>query len=149
MTAPRDRSTAVRRSRASISTADIARQRAALREQLRHHVNRLANRATVAELAKPDSRTALALRLVLFADALHSSGMLGSVDDLNASTTERHVRNVLKHAFRGEARQVERLLTEVASLPIVEQADVCKLLGEVGWRLFDGDSAPTAESRAG
>jgi hypothetical protein len=148
MTSP-DRSISVRRSRPSLSTVDIARQRAALREQLRHHVNRLANRATVAELAKPDSRTALALRLVLFADALHSSGMLGSVDDLNASTSERHVRNVLKHAFVGDARQVERLLAEVAALPVADQADVCKLLGEVGWRLFDGDAAPTPESRAG
>jgi hypothetical protein len=149
MTSLPDRSTSVRRSRPSISTADIARQRAVLREHLRHHVSRLAHRATVAELAKADSRTALALRLVLFADALHSSGMLGSVDDLNASAAERHVRNVLRHAFRGEAKQVERLLTEIASLPVAEQAEVCKLLGEVGWQLFDGDAAPTAESRAG
>lgn len=116
---------------------------------MRHHVSRLAHRATVAELAKPDSRTALALRLVLLADALHSSGMLGSVDSLNASATERQVRNVLRHAFRGDARQVERILTEVTALPAAEQADICKLLGEVGWRLFDGDAAPTPESRAG
>jgi hypothetical protein len=75
--------------------------------------------------------------------------MLGSVDDLNASSAERHVRNVLRQAFRGDAKQVERLLTEVASLPTAEQAMICKLLAEVGWRLFDGDAAPTPESRAG
>lgn len=149
MTVSPDRSTSTRRSRTSISTGDLARQRAVLREQLRHHISRLASRATVAELAKPDSRTALALRLVLFADALHSSGMMGSVDDLNASTTERQVRNVLRQAFRGDARQVERLLSEVTALPAPDQAEVCKLLGEVGWRLFDGNAAPTPESRAG
>lgn len=149
MTPAPNRSTSGRRSRPSISTGELARQRAVLREQLRHHVSRLAHRATVAELAKPDSRTALALRLVLLADALHSSGMLGSVDSLNASATERQVRNVLRHAFRGDARQVERILTEVTALPAAEQADICKLLGEVGWRLFDGDAAPTPESRAG
>lgn len=124
-------------------------QRAVLREQLRHHVSRLAHRATVAELAKPDSRTALALRLVLFADALHSSGMLGSVDDLTANPAERQVRGILKQAFRGNAKQVERLLSDVATLPPAEQAEICKLIGTVGWRLFDGDQAPTAESRAG
>ncbi len=132
-----------------MSSPEAASQRAVLREQLRHHVSRLAHRATVAELAKPDSRTALALRLVLFADALHNSGMLGSVDDLSATSTERHVRGILKQAFRGDARQVERLLADLTALPPTEQAAVCDLIGTVGWRLFDGDHPPTAESRAG
>jgi hypothetical protein len=132
-----------------MTSPEAVSQRAVLREQLRHHVSRLVHRATVAELAKPDSRTALALRLVLFADALHSSGMLGSVDDLAASPAERQVRGILKQAFRGNAKQVERLLADVTTLPPAEQAEVCKLIGTVGWRLFDGDQAPTAESRAG
>lgn len=150
MTAPHpDRSTGGRRSRPSLSTAETASQRAVLRERLRHHISRLASRATVAELAKPESRTALALRLVLFADALHTSGMLGSVDDLNANSAERHVRSVLKQAFRGDARQVERLLTEATSLSAADQSAICDLLADVGWRLFDGDHPPTAESRAG
>lgn len=137
------------RSRTSILSPEAASQRAVLREQLRHHVNRLVSRATVAELGKADSRTALSLRLVLFADALHNAGMLGSVDDLDATPAERQVRGLLKQAFRGDARQVERLLTEAARLPDTEQAAICQLLGEVGWRLLDGDTSPSTESRAG
>jgi hypothetical protein len=129
--------------------ADQTAQRAAQREVLRHHINRIKNRCTVPELAKAESRTALSLRLVLFADALLQSGMLGSVEDLNANQVEVYVRTLLKHAFLGDARQVERTLGEVAAAPGTDQVAFCDLLAEVGWRLFDGPQAAGPEVRAG
>jgi hypothetical protein len=118
--------------------ADQTAQRAAQREVLRHHINRIKNRCTVPELAKPESRTALSLRLVLFADTLLQSGVLGSVEDLNANHVEIYVRTLMKHAFLGDARQVERTLQDVAAAPGTDQVAFCDLLAEVGWRLFDG-----------
>lgn len=139
-----------RRSRVMAAPADQTAQRAAQREMLRHHINRIKNRCTVPELAKPESRTALSLRLVLFADTLLQSGMLGSVEDLNANHVEVYVRTLMKHAFLGEGRQVERTLQEVAAAPGADQVAFCDLLAEVGWRLFDGPpQAAGPESRAG
>lgn len=130
--------------------ADQTAQRAAQREMLRHHVNRIKNRCTVPELAKPESRTALSLRLVLFADTLLQSGMLGNVEDLTANHIEAYVRTLLKHAFMGDARQVEKTLSDVASAPGADQVAFCDLLAEVGWRLFDGPPQAAAPGvRAG
>ena len=117
----------------------------ALREtqrlRLNHHVSRVERRCTPAELANPESRLALSLRLVLLADALHESGTRGALDELHHTEGERRVRNVMKHAFRGEAKLVERQLAEVAALSAAEQQAVCELLAGIGWRLFDGPVA--------
>jgi len=139
-----------RRSRIMAAPADQNAQRAAQRELLRHHVNRIKNRCTVPELGKPESRTALSLRLVLFADTLLQSGMLGSIEDLTANSTELAVRNLLRHAFLGDARQIERVLQEIAGAAPAEQVAFCDFLAEVGWRLFDGpQQSPASEVRAG
>jgi hypothetical protein len=122
--------------------------REAQRLKLNHHVSRVERRCVPAELANPESRLALSLRLVLLADALYESGTRGSLDDLHHTDAERRVRNVMKLAFRGEARLVERQLTEVAALPSAEQQVVCKLLAVVGWRLFDGTSPEAAPAEA-
>lgn len=147
---PRPPSRSVRPGRAIPAPAEQAAHRALLREALRHHISRIANRCTVSELARPESRTALSLRLVLLADALDQSGMLGSLDDLQADAAERAVRACLKHAFRGDARQVERSLLDATALPPGDQLAFCKVLSEVGWRLFDGDARQQKpEVRAG
>lgn len=146
---------------------DELARRDAQRLKLNHHVSRVVRRCTPAELANPESRLALSLRLVLLADALYEAGTRGGLDDLHRSDAERRVRNVMKLAFRGEAKHVERLLAEVAALPPAEQQAVCDLLAVVGWRLFDGSlqvatrigpaaqdaadagrSAPTVDGRA-
>jgi hypothetical protein len=130
--------------------ADQTAQRAAQREVLRHHISKIKNRCTVPELAKTESRTALALRLVLFADTLLQSGMLGSVEELTANPAELAIRTLLKHAFLGDARQVERTLQEIAAAPPADQVAFCDSLAEVGWRLFDGPPhAAGPEVRAG
>jgi hypothetical protein len=101
-------------------------------------VSRIVRRSTPAGLASPDSRLALSLRLVLLADALYESGTRGGLDELHQTDAERRVRNVMRLAFRGEARLVERQLAEVAELPAPEQQAFCDVLAVVGWRLFDG-----------
>lgn len=139
-----------RRSRILAAPADQSAQRAAQREILRHHVTRIQNRCTVPELGKVESRTALSLRLVLFADTLLQSGMLGSIEDLTANQTELTVRALLRHAFMGDARQVERVLQDVAGAPAADQAAFCDFIAIVGWRLFDGpEQSAGPEVRAG
>ncbi|MFO1096372.1 MAG: hypothetical protein U0992_24165 [Planctomycetaceae bacterium] len=139
-----------RRSRIMAAPADQSAQRAAQREILRHHVTRIKLRCTAPELTKPESRTALSLRLVLFADTLLQSGMLGSVEDLTGNPTELTLRGLLRHAFMGDARQVERILQDVAGAPAADQAKFCELIAEVGWRLFDGPQQSSGpEVRAG
>lgn len=127
-----------RRSRVMAAPADLTAQRAAQREVLRYHIAKIKNRCTVPEIGKAESRTALSLRLVLFADTLLQSGILGSVEDLNRNPVELAVRSLLKHAFVGDARQVERILQDMAAAPPNQQLAFCDLLAEVGWRLFDG-----------
>ncbi len=130
----------------TLSPQDSLALREAQRLKLNHHVSRVVRRCTHAELANSESRLALSLRLVLLADALYESGTRGSLDDLHHTDVERRVRNVMKLAFRGEARLVERHLTEVAALPAAEQRAVCELLAVVGWRLFDGTSPDAVPS---
>jgi hypothetical protein len=120
--------------------------REAQRLKLNHHVSRVVRRSTPSELANPESRLALSLRLVLLADALYESGTQGGLDELHHTDAERRVRNVMKLAFRGEARLVERQIAEVAALSPAEQQAVCEVLAVVGWRLFDGTSPDPAPS---
>lgn len=127
-----------RRSRVMAAPADLTARRAAQREVLRYHITKIKNRCTVPELGKVESRTALSLRLVLFADALLQSGMLGSIEDLNRNPVELAARTLLNHAFIGDARQVERVLQDMATAPTTQQVAFCDLLADVGWRLFDG-----------
>lgn len=141
--------TSKRRSRVMAAPADQTAQRAAQREVLRHHITKIKNRCTVPELAKVESRTALSLRLVLFADTLLQSGILGSVEELNKNPAELAVRSLIKHAFLGDARQVERTLQEVSGAPPADQVAFCDLLAEVGWQLFDGPPQSGSEVRAG
>jgi hypothetical protein len=131
----------------SLTTADSQVLRGAQRLKLNHHVSRIVRRSTPAGLANPESRLALSLRLVLLADALYESGTRGGLDELHKSDAERRVRNVMKLAFRGEARLVERQLAEVAALPPAVQQAFCEVLVVVGWRLFDGPSQRPAPGR--
>jgi len=126
------------------SPEDELAARDAQRLKLNHHVSRVVRRCTPAELANPESRLALSLRLVLLADALYESGTRGGLDELHHSDAERRVRNVMRLAFRGEAKHVERQLADVAALPPAEQQAVCGLLAAVGWQLFDGTLQSTA-----
>lgn len=127
-----------------------ANARETQRAELNHHITRVARRSTPEALANADSRLALSLRLVLLADALYEAGTQGTPDDLHRTAAERRVRNVMRLAFRGEAKLVERELAEVAGLPLEDQQAVCTVLAGVGWRLFDGDSvaAPAAVASA-
>lgn len=136
-------------SRYRSAPGDPASRRAAERDVLRHHIARIKNRCTVAELAKSESRTSLSLRIVLFADALVQAGMLGNVEDLKADRTELTVRALLKSAFLGDARQVERVLDDVAARPEADQTAFCDLMASVGWRLLDGAQQSAPEVRAG
>lgn len=118
-----------------------ASARETLRAELNHHISRVARRSTPELLANADSRLALSLRLVLLADALYEAGTQGTPDDLHHNDAERRVRSVMRQAFRGEARHVERELAQVSGLPLEEQRAFCAVLAEAGWRLFDGETA--------
>lgn len=115
--------------------------RETLRAELNHHISRVARRSTPEALANADSRLALSLRLVLLADALYEAGTRGSPDEWHRTDAERRVRSVMRQAFRGEAKLVERELAAVAGLPVEEQLAFCVILAEAGWRLFDGEPA--------
>ena len=138
-----------RRSRRLVSPADQAGKRAAQRDVLQHHITRIKKRCTVAELAHVESRTALSLRIVLFADALLQADMLGNIEDLKANATELTVRSLLKSAFLGDSRKVERILDSVAASPPADQAAFCDFVAEVGWRLFEGPLRSSPDVRAG